>query len=390
MPSMDREREKSGPSPNKKLSPLSSTTNSLPHNKLYAPSHSSVVGGDDLTGELMVGNTSSVFLSTPIRHQLVQNPKLALIQAAYHRARTKFEEYQLSPPLALLSRTNSEKASRIYYALFTLFQASISASQTTKIEKYIRTKASTFAKSTFDLKEWNEVMKVARECRTHELEEARNEVRLQEKKLGMQLVSSSAILKTICAECGAFKKIVGQDIADFKGFMQKMKGVVLSTITTFVSKQTSVISQWETSYAAVAQDLALETERSGLLEEQVSTLLDMVERIKLEKLTKTNQIDELIAADKEMKKRIEELEATIEETNKKANKAAREATIKLNSLELHLSNKESECEELTSDLKTANEKIETLNIRIGNTPSNTSYDTSSITHRFALYCIAFD
>ena len=217
MPSMDRERGKSRPS-TKKLSPLVSTLPSKTQSSYTPGDSSSMVGGDaDATGELMGGDTpAAIFLSSSVRHQMVQNPKLALIQSAYHRARTKFEEYQLSPPLALLSRTNSEKASRIYYAMFTLMQASISASQTTKIEKYIRTKASTFAKSTFDLKEWNEVMKVARECRTHELEEARNEVRLQEKKLGMHLASSSATLKTICTECGEFKRVVGQDIANFQ------------------------------------------------------------------------------------------------------------------------------------------------------------------------------
>ena len=371
VPSMEhRERVKTGPSSNKKLSPLAPV---LPPKSQTSPtftdSSSSMIGGDDMMGSDLHGGVSNapsaIFLSGPHRQQMVQNPKLALIQAAYHRARTKFEEYQLSPPLALLSRTNSEKASRIYYAMFTLMQASISASQTTKIEKYIRSKASTFAKSTFDMKEWNEVIKIARECRTHELEEARNEVRLQEKKLGMQLVSSSAILKTICAECGEFKRVVGQDISNLQGFMQKMKSVILSTITLFAAKQAGIVAQWETSYASVAQDLALETERSGLLEEQVSTLLDMIERIKQEKLSKASQIEELSTTEIAMKKRIEELEATIEENNKKALKAAREATIKMNNLELHLSNKESECEELTSDLQAANEKIETLNTRMG-------------------------
>lgn len=273
-------------------------------------------------------------VSPPIRG----NPQLMMLEEVYFRARSKFEEYQLPPSLALLSRGQHEKAARIYYALYTVIQSSISSSQADKMERYIREKAPMFPNSMFNLADWEIPLKVARIVRTHELKDARMELYEKRKELGRHLLKASAALKTITTEVAEFKSVVSRDVANLGLFFKNVQILLLSTIGAFSAKQAGVIRSLETALATAQSKTHLEHERVVELEALCSTQAETIESMSHERVALQRRVDELKGLERHLTNRADELATHVTEATKKGNKAVREVTAQLHAVESDLAN----------------------------------------------------
>ena len=86
-----------------------------------------------------------------LNQSLEESVEVLKLRDWYSKAKQKHEEYRRVDSTMKIS---NEKASRLYYALHTLLYTSICSTKTESLEKYVRSKAPTFAKSVFDIVEW--------------------------------------------------------------------------------------------------------------------------------------------------------------------------------------------------------------------------------------------
>ena len=86
-----------------------------------------------------------------LNQSLEESVEVLKLRDWYSKAKQKHEEYRR---VDITMKISNEKASRLYYALHTLLYTSICSTKTESLEKYVRSKAPTFAKSVFDIVEW--------------------------------------------------------------------------------------------------------------------------------------------------------------------------------------------------------------------------------------------
>ena len=285
------------------------------------------------------------------------NPQLLMLEQKYLEAKQRFQSYQLPAPIILLSRNQYDKCARLYYAMYTLLQSSISASQADKLERYIRLKSPLFPSSMFDLMEWEDALRVSRMVRTHELTDARVRLMAQSKELGNQLKHSSTTLKSIVAEVNEFKHTVGQGISDVKLFMEEVQSMVLNVVTTFVAKQDSIIGALEASNSNLSLELDEERDHVAQLEQNAAQMEAQIAAMKQKQTQLVIRLTELTKSEASLNQRNEELSNNVEEITKKGIRAARVAA-------LELSEKESEIAQAKAETVLAQEETKKITLAL--------------------------
>ena len=290
------------------------------------------------------------------------NPQLLMLEQKYLEAKQRFESYKLTAPIILLSRNQYDKCARLYYAMYSLLQSSISASQADKLERYIRLKSPLFPTSMFDLLEWEDALRVSRMVRTHELTDARVKLMAQSRELGNQLKHSSMTLRSIVAEVNDFKHAVGQGISDMKSFMDEVQSMVLNIVTTFAAKQDGIIGSLEASNSNLLHELKNENDKVAQLQRNAIQMEAHMAAMKQKQSLLMSRVVELTTSEAGLIKRTEELGNNVEEITKKGARAARIAS-------LEMSEKEAEIAQAKAETVLAHEETKKITLALENMTS---------------------
>jgi len=273
-----------------------------------------------------------------------------MLEEMFFRARRLYEEHQLAPPIQLLTRNSSDKAARVYYAMYTLLQASISASQADKLERYIRAKAPQLPPHFFDLKEWEPSLSIARLVRTHELKDARMQLMGQRKQLAAELVDASDTLRAMGKDLAALKATALRDAAALRHFMDTAQAAVLGVVEAFTARQDDALRAHEAAARRAARDLADEQQRAAQGAAALAALEGELAAAKEGASALRKRVKALEVREKELLQRAEEAEDNAQAAVKKSNKAVREATASLADAEAQLAAAVAEANQLREEV----------------------------------------
>ena len=278
---------------------------------------------------------------------------LAILEEMFFKARRMYEEHQLAPPIQLLTRTSSDKAARVYYAMYTLLQASISASQADKLEHYIRTKAPQLSPLLFNLKEWESSLSIARLVRTHELKDARMQLMGQRQQLAAQLLDASATLRAMGKDVTNLKATALRDAAELWQLMKNTQEAVMGAVGAFVARQDEALRAKDAAARQAADNLADEQQRGAQVDAARAALAVELAAAKEAVTVLRKRVKALEVREKELLRRTEAAEDAAQAAMKKSNKAVREAAADLAEAEEKLAAAAAETDALREEVRKA-------------------------------------
>ena len=243
----------------------------------------------------------------------------------YSIARAKHEEYKTNPDIALLSRNYDDKSARLYYVLHTLLYTSICAVKANTLDKYLRTKGTihlltthligilsnkhpsnkcllkppsitptttpryksgqTFAKSVFDISEWDPVLRIAKECRTLELQAEKKELvavySAERNDLFTRLGDIRNVGLTCKTDINQFKSTVVLDLDDLRGMISTLQVQIGQVVSSFAGKQDELMSSYRREIDEEKQKRMELQSRNGLLEHQNELLESQLKSMSL-------------------------------------------------------------------------------------------------------------
>ena len=201
----------------------------------------------------------------------VESEQVLQLRDWYTKAKLKHEEHR-----RVDSTTRNEKASRLYYALHTLLYTSICATKTESLEKYVRSKATTLAKSVFSLEEWEVALKMAQEIRVQESKEILNlkmELNAQRNEVGASLSQASNILHSFGQEMTTLKSTVLAETSQFQQMYQHSQKQIAQVISQFTTKQDEMLNKLRLNAMSHHHDMRNEKQQREELGQQCEQLM---------------------------------------------------------------------------------------------------------------------
>jgi hypothetical protein len=304
----------------------------------------------NLTAINNVDNTvSSNGQNTPLYGD-PETQKVELLREGYFRAKSRADEYLLlvaaeketltsrgwvpgngngdaaAADLYSFKSKSAEKkqqyhqANRLYYGLSTLLYASIGAMKANELDVYVRRKALLLPGSIFDIKEWEQFLTLAKDCRSKEWRDGENTaaaivtIKADE---GSNKVNLKNSLKR-CMECLRSLRLDSEGMTDevqdsTKEFGRYMIGAK-KRIEEAMLKLGKTLIETNKSYQAALAALEVEKEKNRRL------VIDVDERVRLDilmrqdnsedkmKLQKSEYEAELREKDTEIKQKVAEIE----------------------------------------------------------------------------------
>ena len=190
----------------------------------------------------------------------------------YSKARAKHEEYKTNPNMALLSRNYDDKAARLYYVLHTLLYTSICAVKANTLDKYLRTKGQTFAKNVFDISEWEPVLRIAKDCRTQELQAEKKEfvavLSAERQDFFTRLRDIRNTGSTYKTDVTQLKSTVGGELEELRGMLSTLQTQLGQAVSSFAGKHDELLRSNRQEIDDEKQKRMELQHRYGLLEHQ--------------------------------------------------------------------------------------------------------------------------
>jgi hypothetical protein len=184
-------------------------------------------------------------------HMNSGNHDTTLLKNAYNAAKLRSTEFMnINVPMNL--RLHSQQASRVYNSIAALVFAHLAIAKSEQIEKYIKIKGSQLPSNVLDLKDWQDVLNLAKDFRESSS--------IPHK--GLFEVHQSTDLRLWVAIQVAKK--AQQDLAEAKKEMKSNIDKIQNEMNTFVSKMTPAIASYEKVISAKAR--ALQKENDGFKE----------------------------------------------------------------------------------------------------------------------------
>ena len=242
------------------------------------------------------GSGSSSTVSTPRGFDDSYSVKIAQVvnlREFYVKAKQLHEEYRTAPPIALLARNYNEKAARLYYSLHTLLYASICASKTEHLEKYVRAKGPSFHKKVFDITEWQPVLLFAKECRVQEVNQLKMELNAQRKVICQCLYQSYHALRSYRLEMSAFKATVVAEIFALQQLFTSSQTLLKQGISRFVMNQDETLNKLRLNVTNCQKEVRKEIQAREVVEDYCQELKLKIALITLERDTLRDQLDEI-------------------------------------------------------------------------------------------------
>ena len=232
--------------------------------------------------------------STDLAKSLVDidTDQVKLLREWYSKARAKHQEYEGKLSMALLSRNYNEKASRLYYALYTLMYSSITASKTDTLEKYVRTKGLAFPKTVFDIDEWKYPLRIAKESRTQELQMMRYELEMQKQGMQQRLVAMESIVRPCRADIAQARSTVESEMAQLRVMLTQAQHQIAHVVSEFAKKQQSLAD----TTRQIQGEVEVEKNKGQLMERQFEAAVTQVASITKEKAALQEELYKVIAA----------------------------------------------------------------------------------------------
>ena len=248
----------------------------------------------------------------------IETEQVLRLREWYAKAKQRHEEYRRVDGM----KTSNEKASRMYYALHTLLYTSICSTKTENLEKYVRNKAPTFAKSVFDIVEWEPALKSAKETRVQESKEIvslKIELNVQRNEVGRSLSRASNVLHSFGQEMTTLKSTVQTEISQLQQILVLSQKQIVQVITQFTAKQDEMLNKLRLNAMSHHHDMRNEKQQREELGQQCEQLTkerdDLQERWKLmtvESEMATKRIAELMQQVEELGRQKEAFQLEIE------------------------------------------------------------------------------
>ena len=179
----------------------------------------------------------------------------SFLREKYNQARKRYEEHHHNTSPAAVA--NSKRASRVYYALYTLLYTSICATKTEMLDKYVRSKGPLLPLSVFDPDEWEPALRAAQRSRSAELEAAHRRVEEQRGELQGRLAAAITALRQQRAAIADVHAEVAHDVDHMKQQLAHAYTQVVQAVTQFAHKQAQAVAPAEAMVALMAQVTAL-------------------------------------------------------------------------------------------------------------------------------------
>ena len=204
----------------------------------------------------------------------------------YSKARARHEEYKSNPTIpAVLSRNYDDKAARLYYVLHTLLYTSICAVKANTLDKYLRTKGKTFSKSVFDLSEWEPVLRVAKECRTQELQAEKKDfialLSAERDDFFTRLRNIRNVGQTYKTNISQLKATVSDDVEVLRGMISTLQEQIGQVISSFAGKQDELLKSNRREMEEEKQQRMELQHRNDMLEHQNELLESQLKNVTL-------------------------------------------------------------------------------------------------------------
>jgi chromosome segregation ATPase len=195
------------------------------------------------------------------------------------------EKYNQARKLYEAAKPHNKRASRVYYALYTLLYTSICATKTEMLDKYVRTKGPLLPAADFDLDEWEPALRAALRSRSAELEAAQLRVEDDRRELQGRLAAAAAALRQQRGAVAAVNAAVAHDVDAMKQELAQTHRQIAQAVARFAQQQTQMQAAGLAAAAATAAATAPAAEHAQAVvavTAQITALMSKMEQLQRE------------------------------------------------------------------------------------------------------------